>query len=49
VEWFDFAIYGFLATHIAAKFFPSGDETAALLNTFAICCESQCSLLPRQV
>ena len=21
VEWFDFAIYGFLATHIAAKFF----------------------------
>jgi MHS family proline/betaine transporter-like MFS transporter len=36
VEWFDFAIYGFLATYIAAKFFPSGDETAALLNTFAI-------------
>ncbi len=36
VEWFDFAIYGFLATFIAAKFFPSGDDTAALLNTFAI-------------
>jgi len=36
VEWFDFAIYGFLATYIAANFFPSGDETAALLNTFAI-------------
>jgi MHS family proline/betaine transporter-like MFS transporter len=36
VEWFDFAIYGFLATYIAAKFFPSGDETAALLNTFAV-------------
>ncbi len=36
VEWFDFAIYGFLATYIADKFFPSGDETAALLNTFAI-------------
>ena len=36
VEWFDFAIYGFLATYIAAKFFPSGNETAALLNTFAI-------------
>ena len=33
VEWFDFAIYGFLATYIAEKFFPSGDETAALLNT----------------
>jgi MHS family proline/betaine transporter-like MFS transporter len=36
VEWFDFAIYGFLATFIAEKFFPPGDETAALLNTFAI-------------
>lgn len=36
VEWFDFAIYGFLATFIAAQFFPAGDETAALLNTFAI-------------
>ncbi|MDT5237189.1 MAG: transporter, family, proline/betaine transporter [Mycobacterium sp.] len=36
VEWFDCAIYGFLATFIAANFFPSGNETAALLNTFAI-------------
>ncbi|HVQ50873.1 MAG TPA: MFS transporter [Mycobacterium sp.] len=36
VEWFDFAVYGFLATFIAANFFPSGNETAALLNTFAI-------------
>jgi MFS transporter, MHS family, proline/betaine transporter len=36
VEWFDFAIYGFLATFIAAHFFPAGDDTAALLNTFAI-------------
>lgn len=36
VEWFDFAIYGLLATYIAEKFFPPGDETAALLNTFAI-------------
>ena len=36
VEWFDFAIYGFLATFIAGQFFPAGDETAALLNTFAI-------------
>ncbi|AFM18443.1 sugar phosphate permease [Mycolicibacterium chubuense NBB4] len=36
VEWFDFAVYGFLATYIADKFFPSGDETAALLNTFAV-------------
>ncbi len=36
VEWYDFAIYGFLATFIADKFFPSGDETAALLSTFAV-------------
>lgn len=36
VEWYDFAIYGFLATSIAANFFPSGDDTAALLKTFAI-------------
>src|ERR1044072_9819201 len=36
VEVFDFAIYGFLATFIAANFFPSGDDTAALLKTFAI-------------
>src|SRR3954451_13256449 len=36
VEWFDFAIYGFLATFIAANFFPSDDDTAALLKTFAI-------------
>ena len=36
VEWFDFAIYGFLATYIAKNFFPSQDETAALLSTFAV-------------
>src|SRR5829696_3803042 len=36
VEWFDFAIYSVLATFIADKFFPSGNDTVALLNTFAI-------------
>ena len=36
VEWFDFAISGFLATFIAANFFPAGNDTAALLNTFVI-------------
>lgn len=36
VEWFDFAIYGFLATYIATNFFPSENETAALLKTFAV-------------
>jgi MHS family proline/betaine transporter-like MFS transporter len=35
VEWYDYAIYGFLATTIAANFFPSEDETTALLATFA--------------
>jgi MHS family proline/betaine transporter-like MFS transporter len=36
VEWFDFAVYGFLATAIAQQFFPSGDASAALLKTFAV-------------
>ncbi|CAN5497834.1 MFS transporter [soil metagenome] len=36
VEWYDFAIYGFLATYIAEKFFPSANDTAALLSTFAV-------------
>jgi MHS family proline/betaine transporter-like MFS transporter len=36
VEWFDFAVYGFLATTIAQQFFPSGDANAALLKTFAV-------------
>lgn len=36
VEWFDFAVYGFLATVIAAQFFPSGDPSVALLKTFAV-------------
>ncbi len=36
VEWFDFAVYGFLAVTIAALFFPPGDPTLALLQTFAV-------------
>ena len=36
VEWFDFAVYGFLATYIAGHFFPSENETASLLSTFAV-------------
>lgn len=36
VEWFDFAVYGFLATTIALQFFPSSDTSAALLKTFAV-------------
>ncbi|MGE8063227.1 MFS transporter [Pseudomonas sp. NPDC089547] len=36
VEWFDFAVYGFLATVIAKQFFTSSDPNAALLQTFAV-------------
>ncbi len=36
VEWFDFALYGFSSTVIAAQFFPSGHADAALLGTLAI-------------
>jgi MHS family proline/betaine transporter-like MFS transporter len=34
-EWFDFIIYGFFAMMIAKLFFPTGNETASLLLTFA--------------
>ncbi|WP_462402468.1 MFS transporter [Pseudomonas sp. Marseille-QA0332] len=36
VEWFDFAVYGFLATLIASQFFASSDASVALLKTFAV-------------
>ena len=36
VEWFDYAAYGYLATVIAAVFFPSEDRTTALMSTFAV-------------
>jgi MHS family proline/betaine transporter-like MFS transporter len=36
VEWFDFGLYAFSATAIAAAFFPGTDPTAALLSTFAV-------------
>ncbi len=35
IEWYDFYIFGSLATIIAAQFFPKGHETAALLGTLA--------------
>jgi MHS family proline/betaine transporter-like MFS transporter len=35
LEYYDFGIYGFVATVIARKFFPGTDATAALLATFA--------------
>src|SRR5690625_5500902 len=36
VEWFDFAVYGFMATIIATVFFPDSTAAVALLQTFAI-------------
>ncbi|MBB4818895.1 MHS family proline/betaine transporter-like MFS transporter [Pseudomonas alcaligenes] len=36
VEWFDFAVYGFLAVTIAGLFFPPGNASLALLQTFAV-------------
>ena len=34
LEWYDFAVYGYVAIYIARKFFPAGDEVTALLSTF---------------
>ncbi|ODU07215.1 MAG: MFS transporter [Pseudonocardia sp. SCN 72-86] len=36
VEYYDFAIYGALATTLAAVFFPQQDPTVAILSTFAV-------------
>src|SRR5690349_7958585 len=36
VEWFDYAVYGYLATTIATAFFPDTDRQVALLATFAL-------------
>jgi len=36
VEWYDFALYGFLAGVIAPVFFPSDDPTAGLIATYGI-------------
>jgi MFS family permease len=35
IEWYDFYIFGSLATIISAQFFPKGNDTAALLGTLA--------------
>ncbi len=35
IEWYDFYIFGSLATIIAAQFFPTGNDTVALLSTLA--------------
>jgi MFS family permease len=35
IEWYDFFVFGSLATIIAGQFFPKGNDTAALLSTLA--------------
>jgi len=36
VEWYDFAVYGYLAGVIAPVFFPAGNPTAGLIATYGI-------------
>jgi MFS transporter, MHS family, citrate/tricarballylate:H+ symporter len=36
LEMFDFFLFGFYATYISQAFFPSEDETTALLKTFTV-------------
>lgn len=36
VEWFDWTIYASFAVFFSGQFFPAGNETTALLNTFLI-------------
>jgi MHS family proline/betaine transporter-like MFS transporter len=34
LEWYDFAVYAYVAAYIAKNFFPQGDPVTALLATF---------------
>ena len=34
LEWYDFAVYGYLATILGPLFFPSEDRIASLIATF---------------
>lgn len=36
MEWYDYAIYGFMAITMAAVFFPGGSSSAGLISTFAV-------------
>lgn len=36
VEWFDVAVYGYLAAVLGRVFFPEGDPTTQLLSSFAV-------------
>jgi MHS family proline/betaine transporter-like MFS transporter len=36
LEWYDFAVFGYLAPFISAKFFPADDAVSGLINTFGV-------------
>ncbi|MDR3478856.1 MAG: MFS transporter [Gammaproteobacteria bacterium] len=36
LEWFDFAVYGYLTSIIASQFFPSTNKLASILLTYAV-------------
>jgi len=36
LEWYDFTVYGFLATIIGSQFFPDQDKVVQLISTFGI-------------
>lgn len=36
LEWYDFAVYGFLASIFARNFFPDSSPTAAMLSVFGV-------------
>jgi len=36
LEWYDFAVYAYMAAAIARHFFPADSETSSLLATFAV-------------
>jgi len=36
LEWYDFALFGFIAPVISTQFFPAHDPFAALPQTFGI-------------
>ena len=36
LEWYDFGVYGFLATVLAKQFFPASEQYVALLQTFGV-------------
>lgn len=36
IEFYDYGVYGFLASYVGANFFPSGNRTTELLASFAV-------------